>query len=189
MHTCCGTALSDAEISSLLYMSEGWFSAIYLHLRTLAERGTLPNRKSDIYTMFTAAMIAPLPADAREFLAVMGLADEFTLEMAHFITETPHTEKLLTTLTEQNAFVKRLPDGKVYRFHHMMKECAKRTFHTLPPEKQAAYRAVLVSGMRSTANICMPWRRIGKAEIMMLCFALWSRMQASCFPLCRPKQC
>ena len=122
-------------------MSEGWFSAIYLHLRTLAERGTLPNRKSDIYTMFTAAMIAPLPADAREFLAVMGLADEFTLEMAHFITETPHTEKLLTTLTEQNAFVKRLPDGKVYRFHHMMKECAKRTFHTLPPEKQAAYRS------------------------------------------------
>ena len=122
-------------------MSEGWFSAIYLHLRTLAERGTLPNRKSDIYTMFTAAMIAPLPADAREFLAVMGLADEFTLEMAHFITETPHTEKLLTTLTEQNAFVKRLPDGKVYRFHHMMKECAKRTFHTLPPEKQAVYRS------------------------------------------------
>ena len=49
--------------------------------------------------MFTAAMIAPLPADTREFLAVMGLADEFTLEMAHFITETPHTEKLLTTLT------------------------------------------------------------------------------------------
>lgn len=95
----CGTALSDAEISSLLYTSEGWFSAIYLHLRTLAERGTLSNHKSDIYTMFTAAMIAPLPADAREFLAVMGLADEFTLEMAHFITETPHTEKLLTTLT------------------------------------------------------------------------------------------
>ena len=137
----CGTALSDAEISSLLYTSEGWFSAIYLHLRTLAERGTLPDQKSDIYTMFTAAMIAPLPADAREFLAVMGLADEFTLEMAHFITGTPHTEKLLTTLTEQNAFVKRLPDGKVYRFHHMMKECAKRTFHTLPPEKQAAYRS------------------------------------------------
>lgn len=49
--------------------------------------------------MFTAAMIAPLPADAREFLAVMGLADEFTLEMAYFITETPHTEKLLTTPT------------------------------------------------------------------------------------------
>ena len=135
----CGTALSEKEISSLLYASEGWFSAIYLHLRTLAERGALPDRKSDIYTMFTAAMIAPLPADAREFLAVMGLADEFTIEMARFITENPHTEEVLTTLTEQNAFVKRLPDGGTYRFHHMMKECAERTFHTLPPEQQAAY--------------------------------------------------
>ena len=135
----CGTALSEKEISSLLYASEGWFSAIYLHLRTLAERGALPDRKSDIYTMFTAAMIAPLPADAREFLAVMGLADEFTIEMARFITENPHTEKVLTALTEQNAFVKRLPDGETYRFHHMMKECAERTFHTLPPEKQVAY--------------------------------------------------
>ena len=135
----CGTALSEKEISSLLYASEGWFSAIYLHLRTLAKRGTLPDRKSDIYTMFTAAMIAPLPADAREFLAVMGLADEFTIEMARFITENPHAEKVLTMLTEQNAFVKRLPDGKSYRFHHMMKECAERTFHTLPPEKQTVY--------------------------------------------------
>ena len=136
----CGTSLSDAEISSLLYASEGWFSAIYLHLHTLAKHGALPDRKSDIYTMFTAAMIAPLPADAREFLAVMGLADEFTIEMARFITENPHAEQMLTMLTEQNAFVKRLPDGETYRFHHMMKECAERTFHTLPPEKQAAYR-------------------------------------------------
>lgn len=136
----CGTPLSDEEISSLLYASEGWFSAIYLHLRTLAAQGALPERKSDIYAMFTAAMIAPLAADAREFLAVMGLADEFTIEMAHFIAENPHTEDVLTTLTEQNAFVKRLPDGETYRFHHMMKECAERTFHTLPPEKQTVYR-------------------------------------------------
>ena len=31
--------------------------------------------------------------------------------------------------------------GKVYCFHHMMKDVLKRTFHTLPPEKQAAYRS------------------------------------------------
>lgn len=35
----CGTVLSDAQIESLLYSSEGWFSAIYLNLRTLHERG------------------------------------------------------------------------------------------------------------------------------------------------------
>lgn len=32
----CGTALSEAQIESLLYSSEGWFSAVYLNLRTLS---------------------------------------------------------------------------------------------------------------------------------------------------------
>ena len=82
----CGTELSDAQVERLLYSSEGWFSAVYLNLRTLSERGVLPSRHSDIYATFTAAMIDPLPEKQRQFLAVMGLADEFTVEMAQYIT-------------------------------------------------------------------------------------------------------
>ena len=136
----CGTELSDQEIEMLLYSSEGWFSAVYLNLRTLAEQGALPDRTSDIYTMFSAAMIDPLPPRQREFLAVMGLADEFTAEMAQYITGNKGTASLLTRLTEQNAFVKRLPDGVTFRFHHMMKDCAERAFAGLKPEKQRLYR-------------------------------------------------
>ena len=136
----CGTELTDEQVGALLYSSEGWFSAIYLNLRTLSEHGALPDRNSDIYTMFTAAMIDPLTEAQQEFLAVMGLADEFTVEMARFITENDRTESMITALTEQNAFVTRLPDGVTFRFHHMMKECAARTFETLSPKKQAAYR-------------------------------------------------
>ena len=136
----CGTTLTDSQIDSLLYASEGWFSAIYLHLHALSENGTLPDTASDIYSMFTAAMLDPLPADRREFLAVMGLTDEFTTEMARFVTGSENTHSLLASLTAQNAFVQCLPDGVTYRFHHMMKECAARTFSTLPVEKQRAYR-------------------------------------------------
>ena len=136
----CGVGLSDAQVDSLLYSSEGWFSAVYLNLRTLSERGALPDRNSDIYATFTAAMIDPLPEKQREFLAVMGLADEFTVEMARFVTEDADAEKLLAVLTAQNAFVTCLPDGVTYRFHHMMKECAERTFLTLTKEKQAHCR-------------------------------------------------
>ena len=136
----CGAGLSDAQVDSLLYSSEGWFSAVYLNLRTLSECGALPDRSSDIYATFTAAMIDPLPKKQREFLAVMGLADEFTVEMARFVTEDADAEKLLAVLTAQNAFVTCLPDGVTYRFHHMMKECAERTFLTLPKEKQAHCR-------------------------------------------------
>ena len=135
----CGTELSDAQIDSLLYSSEGWFSAVYLNLRTLSEHGALPDKSSDIYTTFTEAMIDPLPEASREFLAVMGLADEFTAQMAQFITQSADAKATLTALTEQNAFVKRLPDGVTYRFHHMMKECAQRAFALLSAQKQAMY--------------------------------------------------
>lgn len=84
----CGTDLTDAQVETLLHASEGWFSAVYLNLRTLSERGALPDQHSDIYTMFSAAMIEPLSPRQQEFLAVMGLADEFTAPMARFVTGT-----------------------------------------------------------------------------------------------------
>ena len=135
----CGVELTDRQVGQLLYTSEGWFSAVYLSLRTFSERGSLPDRESDIYGMFTAAMIDPLPPEAQEFLAVMGLADEFTVEMAKTVTGNAGADALLRSLTGQNAFVKRLPDSPNYRFHHMMKECAAHTFETLPQARRQAY--------------------------------------------------
>ena len=139
----CGTALSDEQIDTLLYYSEGWFSAVYLNLRMFSEHGVLPDPNSDISSIFTAAMIDPLPEKQREFLAVMGLADEFTVEMAQFVMADAYAEDLLAALTGQNAFVKRLPDGATYRFHHMMKECALHTFLSMPKERQTVYRGRL----------------------------------------------
>ena len=136
----CGLALTESQIDDLLYSCEGWFSAIYLNLCTLYERGELPDQNSDIYDMFIAALIDPLSDPQRDFLSVMGLADEFTVEMAVFVTEDPDSKEILRTLTGQNAFVSRLPDGKSYRFHHMMKECAERVFSTRDKDKQDHYR-------------------------------------------------
>ncbi|MDY2691020.1 MAG: LuxR C-terminal-related transcriptional regulator [Oscillospiraceae bacterium] len=135
----CGAELSEQQLEALLRSSEGWFSAIYLNLRALSERGRLPDASSDIFEMFTAAMIDPLPPGRQKFLAVMGLADEFTAEMARFVTENPETDAIIQDLTCQNAFVTRLPDSQRYRFHHMMKECALRKFRTLPEQSQTRY--------------------------------------------------
>ena len=135
----CGADLSEQQLEALLRSSEGWFSAIYLNLRALSERGKLPDGSSDIFEMFTAAMIDPLEPARQEFLAVLGLADEFTAEMARFVTENPETDAIIQDLTSQNAFVTRLPDSQRYRFHHMMKECALRKFRTLPEQSQICY--------------------------------------------------
>ena len=136
----CGMDLTEAQVDSLLRSCEGWFSAIYLNLHSLAERGILLSEDADIYSMFAAAMLENLPPKMQEFLAMMGLADEFTVEMAQAVTEMPDAAEILRTLTEQNAFVTRLPDGKTFRFHHMLKECAERLFARLAPEKQDACR-------------------------------------------------
>lgn len=136
----CGNDLSDEQLKDLLYFSEGWFSAVYLNLRTFSEQAALPDHNSDIYAMFTSAMIDPLREEQREFLAVMGLADDFTIEMAQFVTDNPDVTRVLSELTEQNAFVKRLPNSSTYRFHHMMKECAGHVFQMLEEEKQIFYQ-------------------------------------------------
>ena len=136
----CGTRLSEQQIEALLYSSEGWFSAIYLNLRTFAEQNALPVGKSDIYAMFTSALIEPLSGEYRGFLAVMGLADEFTVQMAQYVTNDPNVPRMLEVLTSQNVFVKKLPDGVTYRFHHMMKECAEQVFQTLEESRRSFYQ-------------------------------------------------
>ena len=166
----CGTELSDAQAESLLYSSEGWFSAVYLNLRTLSEHGTLPERDSNIFTMFTAAMIEPLAQRQQEFLAVMGLADEFTAEMARFVTGDADAEELLAVLTAQNAFVRRLPDGVTYRFHHMMKECAERTFRTLDAETQRRCReryGAWYEGRGQYLHAMAAYRRCGDYDALL----------------------
>ena len=135
----CGTGLNDSQLEQLLRSSEGWFSAVYLNLCSFSKSGELPGKTSDIYQMFSVSMLNPLPEERREFLSVMGLADEFTEEMAGFVTKREDIPQILDTLTRQNAFVTQLNDGKTYRFHHMMKECAQQAFQTLDAPKQAFY--------------------------------------------------
>ena len=135
----CGTSLTDSQLEHLLKSSEGWFAAVYLNLCSFSKSGELPGKTSDIYQMFSASMLNPLPEDRKEFLSAMGLADEFTEEMAEFITKREDVHQILKMLTRQNAFVTCLNDGQTYRFHHMMKECAFRAFRTLDDSRQAFY--------------------------------------------------
>ena len=44
----CGMDLTEAQVESLLRSCEGWFSAIYLNLHSLAERGILLSEDADL---------------------------------------------------------------------------------------------------------------------------------------------
>ena len=87
---------------------------------------------------------------------MMGLADEFTVEMASAVTRMPDAEQVLLALTRQNAFVTRLPDGESFRFHHMMKECAERLFAQLPARGRRPSGNGMAAGTRPGGSICPP---------------------------------
>lgn len=135
----CGISLSDSQLDKLMNLSEGWFSAVYIQLRSMEEYGDMTGDMLDIYEMFNSALIEPLEAEVREFLAVMSLADEFSLEMAEYITQNDNSKELIRGLTESNAFVRRLSDGVSYRFHHMLKTCAGRIFSQYDKSVQNMY--------------------------------------------------
>ncbi len=135
----CGLALDDADTDALLRMSEGWFSAIYFALRSYVDNGSFPDGERDIHETFTAVMLDPLSEDKREFLTVMGLADEFTAEMADFVIDVKDVAPMLSALTRQNSFITRVPGGETYRFHHIMKDCAAKAFAALDEAKRSAY--------------------------------------------------
>ena len=60
-----GAALDREQLAELQQATEGWMAAVYLHLQALADRGTAPAETADIYDMFTAAMLRPLPPHLR----------------------------------------------------------------------------------------------------------------------------
>ena len=135
----CGMELSEQQLDKLFRSSEGWFSAVYLNFCYLEEYGTFPDKKADIYKMLVSTMIRPLTEEQQNFLALMGLADEFTAEMARTVTDMENAEDILSSMTEKNAFVSYFADRSIFRFHHMMKECAEQLFSSFEKEKQTLY--------------------------------------------------
>ena len=175
-----GMKLPDTEIERLLYASEGWFSAVYLNLQMFLECGMLPDADSDIYTAFTEVMIQPLSEKQQEFLAVMGLEDEFSAEMARYVTADEHAEEILHALTVNNAFVKRLADGVTFRFHHMMKECAAEFLRQWIRKSRRFIWIGSVRGTKITGNICVRCIFIGCAETVMAGCGLFRKTPGFC---------
>ena len=128
----CGVKINSQQIAELDKLSEGWFSAVYLNLKSFSQYGTFLTGSHDIYEMLNDSLLVLLQKNEREFLMEISLADEFTLEQAIFITKLVETEKITKKLSQSNAFVQLLPDGSTYRLHHMLKECMSKQLGQMP---------------------------------------------------------
>lgn len=133
-----GLMLSDADAGQLARSTEGWFSMVYLAIRSYVETGRWPEHTSNIYPLVDEVLFQPLPERPRQFLIRMGVPDSFTTEQARFLWPHDDVEELLTQLTEQNAFVT-VSDG-VYIYHNMLRSCARARFDRLSDAERSDFR-------------------------------------------------
>ena len=131
----CGLEPSAEEINILATLSEGWISMVYLNFKAYAQNGCWLSSSADIFTLIDQVLLDPLPERQREFLILIGIADEFTAEQAAYLWQHPDALKLLGTLSKNNAFITR-NENAIYRYHHMLRQCARYKF----TEKPEAYQ-------------------------------------------------
>ncbi len=127
----CGVTLTEDIKEQLFEISEGWFSGLYLCLRGYLESGFIPTQTGSIYDMMDEVLLEPISEKDRMFLLSLCLADEFTEEMAGFLSGKKDVKKQLADAVRTNAFITLLPDHIHYRFHHILKECTRRRFDSV----------------------------------------------------------
>lgn len=131
----CELEVSSQEINDLATRSEGWISMVYLNFKAYAQNGYWLSSSTDIFTLIDQVLLEPLPERQREFLILIGIADEFTADQATYLWQHPDAVKLLTSLSKNNAFITR-NENAIYRYHHMLRQCARYKF----TEKPEAYQ-------------------------------------------------
>ena len=131
----CGQRIDQDRSEAIAESTEGWFSMVYLWLSAHAQSGTWPENSAGIYPLIDEVLLQPLPDRLRDFLVRLGLPDDFTDEAAAFLWPEGDAAALLDRLTEQNAFVT-CTDG-VYRYHNMLRSCARARFSALPAAEQS----------------------------------------------------
>ncbi len=132
----CGISMGEEKMRELFLRSEGWFSYIYLNLRNYTENGSLLKEGDDIYSMIADSLLAHSNKDTQKFMTSMCLAEEFTAKEAEYIAGEEYTSDWIYNMTQNNAFIRFLPDTQTFRFHHMLRECLEKQFNKFPFEQK-----------------------------------------------------
>lgn len=123
----CGISIKDTEADNLYSHTEGWISALYLLMLSFLEEGSF-SLTANINKLIENAVFTPFPEEIKDFLIVMCIFDNFTLEQASYMWEKDNTEALLTEITSKNAFVKYDSRSRTYQAHNIFTNFLKDRF-------------------------------------------------------------
>ena len=160
----CQLDVKTNELMALAEFSEGWISMIYLNFKSYIQSGQWLSNSSDIFTLIDQVLLEPLPEQHKEFLILIGMADEFTAKQASYLWQKDNAKELIDTLSKNNAFITRNESG-IYRYHHMLLQCTRQKFAEKPKDYQLEAIIGLVNGFLSRRNISVPIMPLEKPRI------------------------
>lgn len=135
----CELPLPDEKGKILTSVSEGWISFVYLIFKSFVQKGVWQFDTFDIFKLIEDVMLRPLSQRHQKFLVLNSVTEDFTSEQAAFMWPGDDAAELLDSLSKNNAFITYNDDG-VYRYHHMLRQSARRRFAALcEEEKQQIY--------------------------------------------------
>lgn len=112
----CGISLNKIEADKLYSLSEGWITALYLLMLNFIEDGSF-STIANIYKLIEKAVYTPYSEETKDFLLTMCIFDSFTLEQAFHMWQKENAGKLLTEISNKNAFVKYDARKRTYHIH------------------------------------------------------------------------
>lgn len=112
----CGISLNDIDANKLYSLSEGWITALYLLMLNFLEDGSFVTI-DNIYNLMEKAIYTPYSEETKDFLLTMCIFDSFTLEQAFHMWQKKNAVKLLTEISNKNAFVKYDARRQTYHIH------------------------------------------------------------------------
>ncbi|MFS0827772.1 LuxR C-terminal-related transcriptional regulator [Pseudomonas phoenicis] len=128
----CATELrlDAAELQRLLHMTEGWITGIQMaSLSTAASAASgerwahLARGSRVIGSYLQDVVLAPLPAEVRDFLVRTSLLNRFTPDLCNALTGRDDGERMLAFVERHNLFVSCLDgQGQWFRYHALFAE-------------------------------------------------------------------
>lgn len=136
--------LSEAAVSELVRLTEGWPAAVYLAALSLVGREdpegfvhTLGGSSRLIADYLSEEVLGRQDADLRDFILDMSIFDHFNAGLADHVRRSRVSARLLQRLERTNLFLGSMREDGWVRFHHLFAAFARSALEVERPEMAA----------------------------------------------------
>lgn len=136
----CGIDLKPEAVNRLMYLTEGWISALYLFLLQLAreESFIIP---STLYEIIDFGWFSQLAEKQIDFLYHVSVLGDFSFQQAQYICaaeddQAKETYQVLSSLTKANAFIHYNLKSEQYHIHQIIRLFLLKKVSRLPESMQ-----------------------------------------------------